>query len=49
MTIEQLQYLDKLKKALKKIAEDPSPIYDGYKAYLYKQIAKEALENENED
>ena len=47
MTHEQFLYLDRLKKALEKIANDPSSVYDGYKAYLYKQIAKEALEVKN--
>jgi hypothetical protein len=49
MTHEQLLYLDKLKKALEKIANDTSKGSDYFKIGYYRLVAKKALENEDEN
>lgn len=49
MTREQFDYFNKLKLALEKIANYPSPVNSGWLAYKFRQIAKEALEKKNEN
>jgi hypothetical protein len=49
MTHEQFLYLDELKKALEKIANDKTEGSDYYKVGLYRLIAKKALEVDDED
>jgi hypothetical protein len=49
MTQEQFQYLNKLRKALKEIVDYSGQVEHDSIAYYFQMVAKEALENTDEN